>query len=287
MNMLNIGLSKYIPDEMFVKRRYKQVFKKPLNLESPITFNEKLNWLKINDRKKIYCRLVDKYEVKHEVASIIDNSCIIPTIGVYNNFSQIDFEILPDSFVIKCTHDSGSTIICKNKSSLDFIKMRNVINASLSRNFYYVNREWPYKKIFPRIIVEEYLKNNFNDLYDYKFFVFNGVAKCFKVDYERQTNHHANYYDMECNLLPFGEVYCPPDPSKKIVISQNYIKMKEYAEKIARHYCMPFARVDFYDVNDNVFFGEITLYPFGGFGKFIPEEWDIILGDWLKLSINY
>lgn len=288
--------SKYIPyylnkyckfrinDENYLKMYYEKVFHKQLNLTNPQTFNEKLQWLKLNDRKDIYTKMVDKYEAKSYVSKIIGNKYIIPTLGIYNNFDEIDFNKLPNQFVIKCTHDSGGLVIVKDKSKLDIKRAKKKINKSLKRNYFYLGREWPYKNVKPRIIVEKYMKDNLtNDLRDYKFFCFDGKCKFFKIDFNRIINHQANYYDINGNILPFGEEICPPNFSKKLELPVNLKKMINLAEKLSQK--ITFLRVDFYEINGNIYFGELTFYPASGFGKLEPEEWDLKLGNLIDLSL--
>ena len=271
-------------DKTYLKIRYYATFKKNLNLQNPQTFNEKLQWLKLNDRKDIYTKMVDKYEAKSYVSKIIGNKYIIPTLGIYNNFDEIDFNKLPNQFVIKCTHDSGGLVIVTDKSKLDIEKSKKKINKSLKRNYYYPGREWPYKNVKPRIIIEKYMKDNsINDLMDYKFFCFNGKCKFFKIDFNRLTKHQANYYDTKGNILPFGEEICPPDFAKKLELPVNLKKMINLAEKLSQN--ITFLRVDFYEINGNIYFGELTFYPASGFGKFQPEEWDLKLGNLIDLSM--
>lgn len=275
---------KKISDKYFLETRYQNVFQKNLNLQNPQTFNEKLQWLKLNDRKDIYTKMVDKYEAKSYVSKIIGNKYIIPTLGIYNNFDEIDFNKLPNQFVIKCTHDSGGLVIVTDKSKLDIKKAKKKINKSLKKNYYYPGREWPYKNVKPRIIIEKYMKDNsINDLMDYKFFCFNGKCKFFKIDFNRLTKHQANYYDTNGNILPFGEEICPPDFAKKLELPVNLKKMINLAEKLSQN--ITFLRVDFYEINGNIYFGELTFYPASGFGKFQPEEWDLKLGNLIDLSM--
>ena len=272
-----------LTDKKKINIKYRVEFKKKLNLHSPCTFNEKLQWLKLYDRNPEYTKMVDKYEAKRYVADIIGQEFIIPTLGVYDKFDEIDFDKLPEQFVIKCTHDSGGIIICKDKSKLDIKKAKNKINRSLKTNYYYAGREWPYKNVKPRIIIEKYMEDSVDkDLKDYKFFCFNGKVKFFKIDFERVLNHKANYYDTDGNLLPFGEMVCPPDFNKELKIPNNLKKMIELAEKLSKD--TKFIRVDFYEIDNKIYFGELTFYPASGFGRFIPDEYDLILGNLLKLE---
>lgn len=271
-----------INDECYLRMYYEKVFHKELNLDNPETFNEKLQWLKLNNRKKIYTTMVDKYEAKEYVSKIIGKEYIIPTLGIYNKFNEINFDNLPNEFVIKCTHDSGGLVICKNKQKLDLQKVKSKINICLKKNYYYEGREWPYKNVKPRIIIEKYMEDRkTQEIRDYKFFCFNGKTKIFKIDFDRTKKHRANYYDIDGNLLKFGEEVCPPDFGKKIDMPINLKTMIEFAQKLSKN--VPFLRVDFYEINGKIYFGELTFYPASGFGRFIPEEWDKKLGDMIKL----
>lgn len=277
-------LLNWMPDEMYLKIGYRINLGKRLNLKAPQTFNEKIQWLKINNRNDIYSLMVDKYEVKQYVASIIGDQYIIPTIGIWDNFDEIDFELLPEQFVLKCTHDSGGVVICRDKKTFNYQSARKLISKCMKRNYYWSSREWPYKNVKPRIIAEPYLEDRETEtLNDYKFFCFNGTVKCYKIDFNRFTNHQANYYDRNNNLLPFGEVDFPPAPSASISIPNSISEMIELSEKLAEG--QPFIRIDFYYVNGRTLFGEITFYPATGFGRIEPEEWDSILGDWIDLSL--
>lgn len=276
-------LFSWMPDEMNLKFWYRYNFGKKLNLDNPETFNEKLQWLKLNNRKDEYTRMVDKYEVKEYVASIVGDQFIIPTLGVWDSFDEIDFDALPKQFVLKCTHDSGGLVICKDKSKLDLKAAKKKIQKSLKRSYYWVGREWPYKNVKPRIIAEAYMQDSkTNDLKDYKFFCFGGVAKCFKVDFDRYIEHHANYYDMQRNLLDFGEAAYPPNDKKKLDINPETLEeMQRLAEKLSAD--IPFLRADFYDVDGRIYFGELTFYPASGFGKFTSEQSDQLMGKWISI----
>lgn len=270
-------------DETYLKAMYYLGFDKQLNLDTPETFNEKLQWLKLNDRNPLYTTMVDKYAAKEYVKNIIGSEYIIETLGKWDRFDQIDFAQLPNQFVLKCTHDSGGLAICRDKSRFDIQAAREKINNSLKRNFFYVGREWPYKNVKPQIIAERYMEDENGNLKDYKFFCFNGKVKFFKIDFEREKSHRANYYDCKGNLLSFGEEICPPNPNKKIDIPRNLNRMIELAEELSCD--TDFLRVDFYSIaDDDIKFGELTFYPASGFGRFVPEEKDLEIGNMLKLS---
>lgn len=274
-----------LSDETYLKCKWFIRTGHALDLNNPKTFNEKLQWLKLYDRKPIYTTMVDKYEAKKYVANIIGEEHIIPTLAVYDSVEDIDFDALPDQFVLKCTHDSGGVVICSDKSKLDRKKAIEKLRKGLNSNFFWTNREWPYKNVKPRIIAEQYMEDeNTKELRDYKFFCFDGVVKLFKIDFDRFTEHHANYYTPTGQLQPFGEAMVPPKPDKVLEMPVTIGQMVEMAEKLAGDKC--FVRIDFYDHKEQVYFGEITFFPASGMGKFIPSEWDNTLGRWLTLPIE-
>lgn len=277
------GFYKWMNDERFLRRAYKMNFGVELNLNNPQTFNEKLQWLKLYDRKDIYTMMVDKYEVKKYVADIIGEEYIIPTFGVYDKFDEIDFDKLPNQFVIKCTHDSGGVVICKDKSKLDKKVARKKINKSLKRNFYYNYREWPYKNVKPRILIEKYMEDkDAGELVDYKVMCFNEKAKMIFTCTERFGDGlKVTFFDLGWNKLPFERHY--PSSNKNIPRPKNLKKMIELSEKMSKD--ISFVRMDWYEINGELYFGEYTFYPGSGFEEFTPEEWDRKLGNLIDLSL--
>ena len=270
-----------LKDDVYLKLLYKSVTNKNLNLQNPETFNEKLQWLKLYDRNPEYTKMVDKYEVKKYITNVIDEKYIIPTIGVWDNFDDIDFNKIPNQFVIKCTHDSGGIYICKNKENFNKEEAKKIINKCLKRNYYYYSREWPYKYVKPRIIIEKYMSDESNyELKDYKFFCFNGIPKFVQVDFDRFSNHKRNIYSLEWKLLNF-EIEFPSDKHKKIEKPINFEKMIELARLLSKD--IPHIRVDFYSINEKIYFGELTFYHGAGLEKFTPNEYDKILGNWINL----
>lgn len=277
-----VGISKLIPDRAYLKLRYRANFDKKLNLKDPKTYNEKLQWLKLYDRNPSYIKMVDKDAVKRFVAEKIGDQYVIPTLGVWDCVEDIDFDSLPNQFVLKCTHDSGGLVICRDKSQLNISEAKKKLSRALRRNYYYVGREWPYKNVPKKIIAEKYMEDTVTaELRDYKFFCFNGRVKYFNIDFDRFIGHRANYYSPDGKLLEFGKAACPPDFEKQLSMPRALKKMIELAEILSAD--CPFMRVDFYEVNGDVYFGEMTFYPASGFGKFQPEEWDATLGSWLVL----
>ena len=271
-------------DEKYLKKLYKFSIGRELNLERPQTFNEKLQWLKLYNRRPEYTQMVDKFAVKEYIANIIGEEYIIPTLGVYDKAEEIDFDELPDQFVLKCTHDSGLALICKDKTKFDRKDAIKKLNKSLKRNYYWWSREWPYKNVQPRIIAEKYMiDDTVKELRDYKFFCFNGRVELYKVDYDRFVNHRANYFTREGEILPFGEETYPPDSNKDIQIPNTISQMISIADKLSGN-LGPFARVDLYSANDKIYFGEITFFPSAGFGRFTDPKWDRKLGDLMRLN---
>lgn len=385
------------PDKIVVKTIYRETSGKRLNLKHPKTFNDKLNWLKLYNRNPELTKFVDKVTVKDEVAKIIGKEHIVKTYGVWRSFDEIDFDALPDRFVLKTNHDSGGVAICRSKATFDFEGARQKLTESLAREFWAFNREWPYKNVDKRILAEELLveesdcikeqagykpvifhapkpgkrfadagngikqeiveffrsissdyplsiprllvnnKGNYvgylaintpphcnslninalfnklkdweyshnkaeelrfikagseiivritrdyEELNDYKMFCCNRKVKLIKVDFDRSTNHGANYYDSEWHLTPIQELPLKVDPHRHFPKPQLFDQMKGFAESISTAVPTPFQRIDFYFINGKVFFGEITLFPAAGTAEFSPDEWNDIVGEWITL----
>ncbi|SFX41948.1 ATP-grasp fold amidoligase family protein [Ruminococcus sp. XPD3002] len=284
-----LGLFKKMEDKKYLKKMYLGRMGYSINLESPKKFNEKLQWLKLYDRKPEYTTMVDKYAVKKYVADIIGEQYIIPTLGVWDRFEDIDFDKLPNQFVLKCTHDSGGLVICRDKSKFDFKSARKKINKCLKRNYYYIGREQPYKNVVPRIIAEQYMEDTQNtDLRDYKFFCFNGEPVYCQVISERTSNETIDFFDMEWNHQEFTGLALPNEPFSSspipIPIPTQFDEMKKVAKILAKE--SAFLRVDFYEVKGNLYFGELTFYPASGFGVFSPDKYNLIIGKMLKLPVK-
>lgn len=281
--LINTGVLNWLDDKTFLSLKYRARLGKKLNLDMPQEFNEKLQWLKLYDRNLQYSLLVDKYSSKAYVAKTIGEKYLIPTLGVWDEFDQIDFSNLPNQFVLKCTHDSGGVVLVRDKKKLNMKAAREKINKSLKRNYYKVGREWPYKNVPHRIIAEAYMGDN---LQDYKIFCFNGKPKMTLVCSNRfeKTGLCEDFFDNNWKHLNlkrpnhdnyYGDIKKP----------QGFDIMLKLAEELSRN--LPFARIDFYDINGKLYFGEITLYPANGFEGFDPPEWDRIIGDWLVLPESF
>ena len=278
---------RWLPDATYLKLLYRFKMGHRLNLKNPQTFTEKLQWLKLYNRKPEYTQMVDKLAVKEYVADRIGAEYIIPTLGVWDRPDEIDWDSLPNQFVLKTTHGGGGggVVICRDKGTFDKTSALAKLKESMASDIYSSLREWPYKNVPKRIIAEKFMSSEESpapkDLLDYKFFCFNGKVKFFKVDFGRFVEHHANYYDTDGKLLPFGEINFEPDPAHIIELPNNLREMILLAERLSKN--EPFLRVDFYNVNGKIFFGELTFYPASGMGKWTTEEADIKIGMYLDL----
>ena len=267
-------------DKVYIYLIYLCRLHKRLNLKNPQTYNEKIQWLKLYDRKPIYTKLVDKYEVKDYVANIIGNDHIIPTIGMWEKAEDIDFQSLPNQFVLKTTHDSGGLYVCKDKSQINENEVKAIMAQSLKRNYYLLHREYPYKKVKRRIIAEEFMNDDSGKgLRDYKFFCFDGEPKLMFVATDRPVDTRFDFFDMDFNHLDITQGH--PQATKPIAKPKGFEEMKRMAAQLSKN--MPHVRVDFYDINGKVYFGELTFYHYSGIVPFVPEEWDKKLGDMIVL----
>lgn len=269
-------------DERFLRRMYQIRMGKELNLTDPKDYTEKLQWLKLYDRRPEYTTMVDKYLAKRYVAEKIGEEYVVPLYGVWNNAKDIDFEQLPDRFVLKVTHNSGGIVICKDKSMLDRKAVIGLLDSMLKENYFDRNREWPYKDIKPRIIAEAYLEDSRSaELRDYKFFTFNGVPKVLYIAQGRGKNTPtvADFFDMDFNHLPFtidhDMASIPPEKP------ECFEEMKRLATVLGEG--VPQLRVDFYEADGKVYFGEMTFFHCSGMAQFHPESWNRTFGDWIVL----
>lgn len=273
----------YRSDKKYLRRLFKLNMGKELNLDNPQTFSEKLQWLKLYDRKPEYTQMVDKVEAKNYVARIVGDEYIIPTIGVWDRVEDIDWDTLPNQFVLKCTHDSGGIVICSDKSKLNTKAAIAKLKKGLRKNYYYRNREWPYKNVKPRIIAEQYMVDESGyELKDYKWFCFDGEPKALFIATDRGTENEEtkfDFFDAEFNHLPFTNGH--PNAKREIKKPEGFEQMKKLAAQLSNG--CPHLRVDFYDINGKIYFGELTFYHWSGMMPFEPEEWDYTFGSWIKL----
>ncbi len=273
-------LSRFLPSSLYIRLGFLRRFGRLPNLKNPQTFNEKLQWLKLHDKNPEYSKLVDKYEVKNYIAEKIGEEYIIPTLGVWDSFDEIDFDKLPKQFVLKCTHNSGGLVICKNKSTLDIKKARKQLTGSLKSNYYWAGREWPYKNVKPRIIAERFMVDESGtELKDYKFFCFDGKPEFLFIATDRPHDTKFDFFDIDFNHLPFTNGH--PNTDKELKKPEKYEEMIEIAAKLSKG--LKHARIDLYNINGKIYFGEITFFHWSGFTPFEPDEWDKKIGDFIKL----
>ncbi|MBE7046067.1 MAG: glycosyl transferase [Ruminococcaceae bacterium] len=281
--LLNLtSFSKKLSDETVLKAHYKKRTGKKLNISNPKTFNEKLQWLKIHNRNPEYTRIVDKVTFKDYIREKLGDGYTVPTLGVWDKFDDIDFDKLPDKFVLKCNHDSGGLIICKDKSKLDIDHAREIIEKCLKRNYYWSSREWPYKDVKPCILAEEYLDLP-EGMVEYKLFSFNGEAKVIDVcmGIAHTSSRTNTFYDREWNKLPIQTLL--PNEKGDIEAPKELPQMLEIADKLSKG--IPQVRVDFYIYKGQIYLGEMTFFHNSGTCPINPEEWDYKLGEYIDLSI--
>ncbi len=271
---------RFIPDIAYIQLLALLRFGKKFNLDNPRTFNEKLNWLKLYNRKPQYSLMADKYAVKDFVKNIIGEQYIVPCYGKWNSFDDIDFDKLPSSFVLKCTHDSSGVIICKDKNDFDKRRAKIQINRCLKKNGYFHSREWVYKNVPHNIIADMLLDDNSgHELIDYKFMCFNGVPQ-YMYCTNKAEDIFENFYDMDFNSIEINHGFRRRVP--EFNCPKEFELMKELAAKLSKG--IPFVRVDFFDVNHHVYFGEFTFYDWAGLKPFADKKWDDLLGSQIILK---
>lgn len=281
---------KWLPDKWYLSLRYRFKMGHWINWKNPKTFTEKIQWLKLYNRKPEYTQMVDKYAVKQYVADRIGEEYIIPTIGVWDNPEDIEWDALPEQFVLKTTHGGGGggVVICRDKATFNKEEAKAKLSQSQKSDIYSNFREWPYKNVPKRIIAEKFVAIEDGpahaDLPDYKFFCFDGKVMFFKVDFGRFVDHHANYYTPEGELLEFGEKGLEPDPTYSIDLPNNLNKMISVAEQLSAN--EPFLRVDLYNIKEKVYFGELTFYPASGMLPWTMDDADSKIGHYLKLPVS-
>lgn len=284
LSLNNHGLLRFVPDETQIRWMYYASLGKHLNLNNPKTFNEKLQWLKLFDRNPLYSTLVDKYAVKEYVKERIGTQYVIPSYGVWNSYDEIDFDILPDQFVLKTTHDGGGNgvIVCQDKKHFDIKKSKFILEKSLKRNVYKDLREWPYKNVRPRILAEALLTNDGKPLKDYKIHNFNGISRFILVCQDRyeESGLTEDFFTTNWERIPVRRPKhpnsnCPELPPEELPL------LLELSKTLSEG--IPFVRSDFYIANHQVYFGELTFFPTSGYTAFVPDEYDGIFGNWLSL----
>lgn len=277
----------FLPDETYVKWVYYLECGHRLNLDNPKRFNEKINWLKLYYRDPLWTTMVDKYRVKELVDEWLGGQYVVPNLGVWERAEDIEWDKLPDMFVLKTNHDSGNNgvFICKDKSKINKAKWIKRINASLGRDTSISGREWPYKDVKRCVFAEDYLEDASGELRDYKFFCFDGVVKYLYIATERQSGDlKFNFFDADFKPLDLEQAH--PRSDKPIEKPEAYEQMKEIAAKLSKG--LPEVRVDLYEVNGKIYFGEFTFFSLGGTAKFRPDEWDFVWGEQIRLpEANY
>ena len=284
------GWLNWLPDKAFLKLMYHTIFHKKLDLRNPQTFNEKMQWLKLYDRNPFYNKIVDKYEVKSYVAAKLGEEFIIPTLGVWDDVDKIDFSSLPERFVLKCTHDSGSVVICRDRTTFDMTAAKEKLHTKMNHNLFWHGREWPYKDVCPRIIAEPLLENTHKSeesslpegLIDYKFYCFNGEPRFLYVSkgFENHSTTCVSFLSLNWELAPYERYGYRPYPHLPAK-PESFDKMIEVARILSKDFA--FLRVDLYEINGHVLFSEMTLTPSAGFLPFFEEKHDYEIGQMLKL----
>ena len=272
----------FIPDKLYITALYRFRMKKSMNWKNPQSFTQKIQWLKVYNRNPVYTRIVDKYEMKGFVEERLGKGYTVPTIGLWNSVDEINTDRLPNKFVLKCTHDSGSNIICLNKDELQWDEVKRKLNDCMNNNHFYLSREWPYKNVKPRIIAEQLLEEKKGEsLKEYKLFCFNGEVKMTLVCKGiAHTNDRTNdYCDIDLNRLPFTCLF--PNSEGKIEKPERYDELLRCASRLSEG--IPFVRVDAYMIKGEIYFGELTLFHNSGLRRYNPDEWDYKIGEWLLL----
>lgn len=280
LNHFLAGLLSFLPDKAFSQLTFLLKHRSLPNLKHPILFNEKLLHLKLHDRNIHYKELVDKFEVRKLIEDKIGSEYIIPLIGLYDNANQIQFDLLPEKFALKLTNGSQHNLICTNKGELDWPKSIKKINKWLQHDFYKRTREWPYKGKQAKIIIEQYMIDGHGQLNDYKFWCFDGVPKFVQIDIDRFHNHKRDFYDVNFeNKLPFKITY--PRSASIMTKPIQYEKMVDLVSTLAEG--LKFARIDLYNLDGKIYFGEITFYPGNCNEPITPIKYEKEIGSYLNL----
>ena len=284
--VINAGYGKYdnMDDKEFLIKKFQACMGRELNIQNPKTYNEKLQWLKLYNRRPEYVDMVDKLKVREYVKNVLGEEYLIPLIGVWNNQDEIDFNKLPNQFVIKCNHNSGTGMyICTDKSKMNVSSVKEGLKKGLSQNYYLKGREWTYKDVSRKIIAEKFMVDDVDkELKDYKFYCFNGKVEIIMINSDRNSENptKADYFDRSFNWLDFiwGYEHASTKPEKP----ENFELMVNIAEKLSEG--IPHVRVDLYNCNGKIYFGELTFFDGSGFDKIEPIEWDYKLGNLIDIT---
>lgn len=283
MGVLNKYFGKLIPDKLFLKLLYRKRMGQWPNFSNPKSFNEKIQWLKLNDRKQEYSCLVDKIKVKRVISEKIGDEHVLPILGVWDNADDVEIEDLPNSFVLKTNHDCGGVVLCSDKNTFDLEDAKSVLRIHLNRNYYWSSREWPYRFVTPRVFAEEYLQPDDDlGLKDYKMFTFSNGRIITLVCENRfgSQGMSETFFDEEWNWLDITEGDHGVNPSCR---KPAYFEEMKNAAKILSE-GVAFLRVDFFEAKNQFYCGELTFYPNSGFEKFIPNSWNEVFGGWISLD---
>lgn len=277
-------LASYGSEEVYLKFVFKHRVGYPLNLKNPRTFNEKIQWLKLNNRNSEYTKMVDKIDAKKYVESLIGGEYIIPTIGTWNTVDEIDWDALPNQFVIKCSHDSGGILVCKDKSDLNIEEAKKKLTDGWVSNYYKYYKEYPYRNVKPRLIAEEYMEDESGyELKDYKIFCFDGEPQFLFVATDRQKKGEEvkfDFFDLNWNHIPVRNGH--ENAKNPILKPNNFEQMLDIARKLSVG--KTHVRVDLYNCNGKIYFGELTFFHFSGLTPFVPQEWDYKFGEYFNLQ---
>lgn len=279
INKIFYKTSRILPSKLYMRIVYKKIYKRSLNFKKPVTYADKLAILKLKSKNENLSLYVDKYLVQYYVKEKIGEKHLIPNIGVFSNFDEIPWEYLPQNFVIKCTHDSQSTKIIKGKDNADYKEIRKFYTKKMKQNTYYSSREYPYKNLVPRIICQEYINDNGKPPVEYKFFCFNGKVEYIEVDQGRFSSNKSNFFDK--NWSELGIIGRYGEEEHSIKPPNNLKEMIDISETLSEKFIH--ARIDLFNINDHIFFGEITLFPWGGIISFTPDKWNYKFGEKIKL----
>ncbi|MBQ3022817.1 MAG: glycosyl transferase [Clostridia bacterium] len=281
----NEKISRLFPDVPYLKMKYWAIMGKKLNLENPKVYTEKLQWLKIHNRKEEYTTMVDKFAVREYIAEKLGEEYLIPLLGVWDSPDDIDFDTLPDRFVLKCNHNSGTGMcICKDKSKLDFDKVRKELKKGINEDYFIISREWPYKNVKRRIIAEQYMEDKDGQFVDYKFYCFGGNIHSVMACIDRASgNPRFYYFDREWNLLRINKHGLEAPEGYSVPKPECIDEMFEIAAKLSKD--MPFVRIDLYQLEGKIYFGEITFFSSSGFAPTFPEETDKLFGSMIDLNL--
>ena len=279
------GVLRVLNDESFCKLKYRMITGEKLNLESPKSFNEKILWLMINDHNDFYTELVDKYKVKKYIEEILGKEHVIPLVGgPWKSFDEINFNDLPNEFVLKTNNGSGSVLIVNDKNNFDIKYAKKTLDKAMKSNYYYSEREWPYKNVDPVIFAEKkFVDESGNQLKDYKVFTFSGEPKLIQVDFDRFNGHKRNLYDTKWNYIN-GAIQFPSHEEITIKKPDCLEEMLEAARTLSND--LPHVRVDFYVIGDMFYFGELTFYHGSGIEKFTPKQLGVDMGSWINLPVK-